>query len=51
MFYEKIVTYNKSRTTKLDGPHSEGTCQICFIQPRPNSWDPNYTPGDGFFGP
>ena len=38
----------KSRTTKLDGPHSEGTCQIWIIKPRPNSWDPNYTPGVDF---
>ena len=36
------------RTTKLDGPHSEDTCQICIIETRPNSWDPNYTPGVDF---
>ena len=36
------------RTTKLDGPHSEDTCQIWIIKTRPNSWDPNYTPGVDF---
>mgnify|MGYP006888789770 CR=1 FL=1 len=40
--------YSKARTTKLDGPHSEGTFQIWIIKPRPNSWDPNYTPGVDF---
>ena len=35
----------KTRTTKLDGPHSEGTCQIWITESRPNSWDPNYTRG------
>ena len=42
------IAPNNTRTTKLDGPHSEGTCQIWIIKPRPNSWDPNYTPGVDF---
>ena len=37
-----------TRTTKLDGPHFEGTCQIWIIESRPNSWDPNYNPGVDF---
>ena len=41
---------HNSRTTKLDGPHSEHTCQIWIIKLRPNSWDPNYTPGVDFLG-
>ena len=42
----KLLDY--PRTTKLDGPNSEGSCQIWIIETRPNSWDPNYTPGVDF---
>ena len=47
--FEKLPILDyKARTTKLDGPHSEGTCQIWIIETRPNSWDPNYSPGVDF---
>ena len=40
-----IIQSSYTRTTKLDGPHSECICQIWIIETRPNSWDPNYTRG------
>ena len=27
-FIDQMVQSDNTRTTKLDGPHSEGTCQI-----------------------
>ena len=40
--------YPSSRTTKLDGHHSEHKSYFWIIKLRPNTWDPNYPPGVDF---
>ena len=47
-YKEVAIPWVSPRTTKLDGPHSEGNCQIWIIETRPNSWDPNYALGADF---
>ena len=45
------VKLDQAKTTKLDGLHSEGTCQFCPAILNHRNQAPNYTPGVDFFGP